>query len=164
MIVTMQEGILSRWFRDRQLAMVIGILLCIARLTKFIAKLVCYPIVRATGSHAWPIHLATLFCALGVLTNLLYWYIMCRNGWATATGKEIAQPKHKYRNHFHRNSEPSSRDGLEQGSMATSVRRSSNKFKFSYKLFLYVPGTFWMIPWIQFIMSSVLSSFDDVAT
>ncbi|KAI7886498.1 MFS general substrate transporter [Lichtheimia hyalospora FSU 10163] len=176
MIVTMQEGILSRWFRDRELAIVIGILLCCARLTKWAAKMVCYPIVYSTGSHAWPLYVATILCGAGVVMNVIYWFVMVRNGWATLNGKEIAQPKHKYLNRFGRQNRavtpaPSRRmsssvmsqitDSVESTTRAESV---SSKFKFSYKLFLYVPGTFWMIPWIQLIMSSVLSSFDDVAT
>lgn len=176
MIVTMQEGILSRWFRDRELAIVIGVLLCCARLTKWAAKMVCYPIVYSTGSHAWPLYVATILCGAGVVMNVIYWFVMVRNGWATLNGKEIAQPKHKYLNRFGRQNRtitpaPSRRmsssimsqiaDTVGSTTRAESV---SSRFKFSYKLFLYVPGTFWMIPWIQLIMSSVLSSFDDVAT
>ncbi|KAI9490588.1 major facilitator superfamily domain-containing protein [Zychaea mexicana] len=172
MIVTMQEGILSRWFRDRELAIVIGILLCVARLTKWAAKMVCYPIVYSSGSHSWPIHVATIFCAAGVLMNVLYWMVMWHNGWATLTGREIAQPKHKYRNHFNNSNTvtpvPSRRLSVISQAAATmntnTRRRKPSGFQFSYKLFLYVPGTFWMIPWIQLIMSSVLSSFDDIAT
>lgn len=159
------QGILSRWFRDRELAIVLGLLLCVARLTKWAAKMVCYPVVNATGSHSWPIHIATFFCAAGVLMNGVYWIVMCYNGWATATGKEIAQPKHKYRNHFghhhhHQNSASDNRRSL----FSTASGARPSKFKFSFRLFLYVPGTFWMVPWIQLIMSSVLSSFEDIAT
>ncbi|KAG0191676.1 hypothetical protein DFQ28_011276 [Apophysomyces sp. BC1034] len=143
MIVTMQEGILSRWFRDKQLAIVIGILLCIARLTKWVAKMVCYPIVNRIGSHTWPIHIATIFCALGVLTNAIYWLMMYQKGWATLAGREMAHPKANYRNQFQQEQKP---------------------FKWSARLFLHVPATFWMVPWTQLIMSSVFSSFDDIAT
>lgn len=167
---------MSRWFRDRELAIVIGVLLCCARLTKWAAKMVCYPIVYSTGSHAWPLYVATILCGAGVVMNVIYWFVMVRNGWATLNGKEIAQPKHKYLNRFGRQNRtitpaPSRRmsssimsqiaDTVGSTTRAESV---SSRFKFSYKLFLYVPGTFWMIPWIQLIMSSVLSSFDDVAT
>ncbi|KAG2224909.1 hypothetical protein INT45_010858 [Circinella minor] len=170
MIVTMQEGILSRWFRDRELAIVIGILLCVARLTKWAAKMVCYPIVYSSGSHSWPIHVATIFCGAGVAMNMVYWGVMWHNGWATLAGREIAQPKHKYRNHFNTSNivtpVPSRRLSVvsQADATVTTRQRKSSRFQFSYKLFLYLPGTFWMIPWIQLIMSSVLSSFDDIAT
>ncbi|KAI8380992.1 major facilitator superfamily domain-containing protein [Radiomyces spectabilis] len=152
MIVTMQEGILSRWFRDRQLAIVIGILLCIARLTKWAAKMVCYPIISATGSDVLPIHVATMLCASGVVMNAVYWMIMYKNGWATVTGKEIVQVKAKYRNQFKRTEKDNSSSII------------TNSFRWSASLFLYIPATFWMVPWVQLIMSSVLSSFDDIAT
>lgn len=139
----MHAGILSRWFRDRQLAIVIGILLCIARLTKWVAKMVCYPIVNGTGSYTWPIHIATIFCAFGVVTNIVYWLLMYRNGWATLSGREMNQPKSGYKNQFH---------------------QEEKKFKWSARLFLHLPATFWMVPWTQLIMSSVFSSFDDIAT
>ncbi|KAI8146860.1 major facilitator superfamily domain-containing protein [Fennellomyces sp. T-0311] len=137
MIVTMQEGVLSRWFRDRELAIVIGIVLCVARLTKWAAKMVCYPIVYSSGSHSWPIHVATIFCAAGVVMNVVYWMVIRRLSVLSQAG----------------------------ATMTTATRRGKSfRFKFSWKLFLYIPGTFWMIPWIQLIMSSVLSSFDDIAT
>ncbi|KAI8377403.1 major facilitator superfamily domain-containing protein [Radiomyces spectabilis] len=153
MIVTMQEAIVSRWFRDRQLAVVVGIMLCIARLTKWAAKMVCYPIIDATGSNAWPIIIANILCAVGVLMNIVYWAIMYHHGGATMLGKEIQVP-----GSFHANDLKLHRDQVP----STSSHKPS--FRWSSVLFLYVPGIFWMVPWVQLIMSSVLSSFDDVAT
>ncbi|KAI9317912.1 major facilitator superfamily domain-containing protein [Dichotomocladium elegans] len=175
MIVTMQEGILSRWFRDKELTIVIGVLLSVARLTKWAAKMVCYPIVYATDSHSWPIYIATLLCASGVLMNGVYWAVMVKKGWATLNGREISQPKHKYKNRLGRqsigvaplaSSRRLSSSVISQiaGSTSTPTGHAGARFRFSCNLFLYVPGTFWMIPWIQLIMSSVLSSFDDIAT
>ncbi|OAC98756.1 hypothetical protein MUCCIDRAFT_167193 [Mucor lusitanicus CBS 277.49] len=100
MIVTMQEGILSRWFRDKELAVVIGIMLCVARLTKWAAKMVAYPILNATGSHSWPIHVATIFCASGFFINMVYWTVMWRKGLATIWGKEIVRFEGSYKNEF----------------------------------------------------------------
>ncbi|KAG0176763.1 hypothetical protein DFQ29_005669 [Apophysomyces sp. BC1021] len=142
MIVTTQEGILSRWFRDSEIAIIIGVMLCCSRLTKFIAKLTCYPIAHATGSTNTPIYIATLLCALAVAMNGVYWIAMYRSGRATATGKELAQPK----NHTHHFSGPSS------------------TFRWTPKVLLYLPALFWMVPWMQLVMSSVLSSFNDIAT
>lgn len=147
MIVTMQEGIISRWFRDKELAIVIGIMLAVARLTKFVAKLVTYPILNATGSHAWPIHIATIFCAVGVVINACYAVLMWRKGLATLSGKEVAVQR-EYENE------------LEQQTQTPKGKL----FRWSPRVLLYIPSSFWMIPWIQFTMSSVLSSFDDVAT
>ncbi|KAF7724541.1 hypothetical protein EC973_000918 [Apophysomyces ossiformis] len=141
MIVTTQEGILAQWFRDSEIAIIIGVMLCIARLTKFIAKLVCYPIVHATGSSNSPIYIATLLCAVAVAMNGLYWLVMYRAGRATATGKELGSRK-----------------------TLRSVSVSEETFRWTPKLLLYLPALFWMVPWMQLIMSSILSSFDDIAT
>ncbi|KAL0135358.1 major facilitator superfamily domain-containing protein [Mucor lusitanicus] len=179
MIVTMQEGILSRWFRDKELAVVIGIMLCVARLTKWAAKMVAYPILNATGSHSWPIHVATIFCASGFFINMVYWTVMWRKGLATIWGKEIVRFEGSYKNEFnaqqckdskeqdekkvYHHNEQISNDDLSSHPPQTAHNKARS-FKWSYSILLYIPSTFWMIPWIQFIMSSVMSSFDDVAT
>lgn len=191
MIVTMQEGrvyiyfllgnipftnniigILSRWFRDRQIAIIIGIHLCVARLTKFIAKLVCYPIVTSSGSSSTPLYVAMLLCGMGVVTNGIYWIVMVRNGWATSNGKEIAQPKQKYENRSVMGSmavvnsqhQPYNSDVISQVTGTRTAAANCLKSKYSLKLLLLLPSTFWMVPWMQLIFSSVLSSFEDVAT
>ncbi|CDH61573.1 major facilitator superfamily transporter [Lichtheimia corymbifera JMRC:FSU:9682] len=172
MIVTMQEGILSRWFRDRQIAIIIGVHLCVARLTKFIAKLVCYPIVTSSGSSSTPLYVAMLLCAMGVITNGIYWIVMVRNGWATSNGKEIAQPKQKYENRsvmgsmavVNSHHQPYNSDVISQVTGTRAAAANRLKSKYSLKLLLFLPSTFWMVPWMQLIFSSVLSSFEDVAT
>ncbi|KAI9487225.1 MAG: major facilitator superfamily domain-containing protein [Benjaminiella poitrasii] len=142
MIVTFQEAILSRWFRDRQLAIIVGIMLSVARLTKFIAKLVCYPIANYAGTFTRPITVAMVLCALSVLANILYWLTMVKLGFATLSGRE----KNQLSTEYHMND------------------KSVKKFEFRYSMLLYLPSIFWMVPWLQITMSSVLSSFDDVAT
>lgn len=178
MIVTMQEGILSRWFRDKELAIVIGIMLCVARLTKWVAKMVAYPIINSTGSTDWPIHIATIFCAAGAVINAIYWIVMWRKGLATITGKEIIQYRGSYKNDFEhqhqsnitekKSATPTINDNISgyEHSFISSFQLHQQKktFKWSYSILLYLPKTFWMIPLIQLTMSSVLSSFDDVAT
>ncbi|KAG2207541.1 hypothetical protein INT47_004291 [Mucor saturninus] len=171
MIVTMQEGILSRWFRDKELAIIIGIILCAARLTKWAAKMVAYPIVNATGSHAFPIHVATIFCGGGLLINLLYWVVMWHKGLCSVSGKEITQYRGTYKNEFKQLDKPKEvhqRDDNSsyESSFISSFRQQqqSRNFKWTYPILFYIPKMFWMIPLIQLTMSSVLSSFDDVAT
>jgi MFS family permease len=186
MIVTMQEGILSRWFRDKEVAIVIGIMLCTARLTKWVAKMITYPILNSTGSHAWPIHVATIFCAAGAVMNSLYWIVMWRKGLATVSGKEKVQYQGSYTNDFerqqHQDISKEEKSQQQDNSTAAAAENSSTlnyessiissfqqyqqkrSFKWSYSILLYLPKTFWMIPLIQLTMSSVLSSFDDIAT
>lgn len=147
-IVTFQEAVLSRWFRNKQLAIVVGSMLSIARLTKFVAKLICYPLVNLAGTFTRPITVALALCGLSVLANLIYWVAMVKGGLATLSGREINR----------------------SGSITTVEYAADGKkveperFKFKYSLLLYLQGIFWMVPWLQITMSSVLSSFDDIAT
>jgi hypothetical protein len=170
MIVTMQEGILSRWFRDKELAVIIGIMVCIARLTKWAAKMVSYPILNATGGYEYPIHVATIFCAIGAIINAIYWIVMWKKGLATLSGKEIVQYQGTYKNDFSNNNNQLEDDEKANNinddlSFHTNASRPPQKsFKWSNSVLLFIPSTFWMVPWIQLTMSSVLSSFDDVAT
>lgn len=130
-IVTFQESILSRWFRNKQLTIIVGLMLSMARLTKFIAKLVCYPLVDYANDFTRPIVVALVLCAISIVVNGVYWVTMVKSGLASPSGKEL------YAN-----------------------RRSNKKFS----LFLYLPAIFWMVPWLQLTLSSVLSSFDDIST
>ncbi|KAI8076784.1 major facilitator superfamily domain-containing protein [Halteromyces radiatus] len=159
MIVTMQEAILSKWFRNQQLAIVIGVILSLARLVKWLAKMICYPIVNATDDANAPIYIATMICAVGFAMNGVYWYIMCHYGWATSSGKELSSPNQNIRpNNDDDNQHPF--DHLKH----TSSLSPMTTIRWIYRWLFFLPSIFWMIPWIQFIMSSVLSSFDDIAT
>ncbi|KAL7318695.1 hypothetical protein PS15m_001907 [Mucor circinelloides] len=149
-IVTFQEAILSRWFRDKQLAIVVGSMLSMARLTKFVAKLICYPLVDLAGTFTRPITVAMILCGLSVLANLLYWAAMYKGGFATLSGRETSRPGSSRAVAY--NADGNKRD------------TANKRFQFRYGLLLHLQGIFWMVPWMQITMSSVLSSFDDVAT
>ncbi|SAM07564.1 hypothetical protein [Absidia glauca] len=163
MIVTMQEAIVSKWFRNQQLAIVIGLVLSLARLVKWVAKMVCYPIVNATENTNMPIFIATLICALGFAMNGIYWYIMYRFGWATGSGKELNSPANPNSRFYQQQQQQQKNVGDEMmaGHASSSPMHS---IRWILQWLPYLPATFWMIPWLQFVMSSVLSSFDDVAT
>jgi hypothetical protein len=144
-IVTFQEAVLSRWFRHKQLSIVVGCMLSMARLTKFVAKLTCYPLVNASGTFQRPITVAVIFCGISILANVTYWLAMWKAGYATVTGRELSKPGSSY--------------GIE-----IKNAKHGTAFRFSYSVLLYLPGIFWMVPWMQLTMSSVLSSFEDIAT
>ncbi|KAI9027348.1 major facilitator superfamily domain-containing protein [Phycomyces nitens] len=176
MIVTMQEAILSRWFRDHQLSIIVGVLLSVARLTKWAAKMVSYPIIQATGSKNWPIYIATLFCGLGVVMNIIYWFGLYKYGYCTASGRELkmnnkvhaVHPKSLQEPQYpHNTSIPSNLPRSRHDSRTSSIlsqHLNSKTLTWTISLIFYIPGIFWMVPWVQLIMSSVLSSFSDIAT
>jgi MFS family permease len=158
-IVTFQEAILSRWFRDKQLAIVVGLMLCVARLAKFVAKLICYPLVNAAGTFTEPIYVAMVLCGVSVVTNFIYGLAMWKAGYATIFGKELSQPNSGYHIEF-------VSAVVEDDEETKKGKRHQQKkgFQFKYSMLLYLPSIFWMIPWLQISMSSVLSSFDDIST
>jgi hypothetical protein len=169
----MQEAIVSKWFRNQQLAIVIGMVLCLARLVKWLAKMICYPIVNASGSTNTPIFIATITCALGFAMNGVYWYLMCRHGWATRSGKELSAPggnaiRIPQLAPPQEQQKQNSNDNDDESIFGHMKKAPSLSFMTSVRWILrwlpYLPSTFWMIPWIQFVMSSALSSFDDIAT
>ncbi|ORX59387.1 MFS general substrate transporter [Hesseltinella vesiculosa] len=143
MIVTMQEAIISKWFRNQQLSIVLGVTLAWSRLVQWVAKMICYPIIRSTANPHAPIFIATMICAVGFLTNGVYWYLMYRCGSITGTGQVILVDQHRPLPVY--------------TSMWTMMR-------WVFRWIVYLPSIFWMVPWLQLVMSSVLSSFDDVAT
>ncbi|KAI8888841.1 MFS general substrate transporter, partial [Backusella circina FSU 941] len=143
-------AVLSRWFRHKQLSIVVGLMLSMARLTKFVAKLTCYPLVDAAGTFNRPITVAVIFCAISILANVFYWIAMWKAGYATLSGRELSKPSSSY--------------GIKIRDVTGTDDRSRLPFRFSYSVLLYLPGLFWMVPWLQLTMSSVLSSFEDVAT
>ncbi|KAL9539581.1 hypothetical protein MBANPS3_010181 [Mucor bainieri] len=159
-IVTFQEAILSRWFRDKQLAIVVGSMLSMARLTKFVAKMICYPLVDLAGTFTRPITVAMILCGLSVLANVLYWAAMYKGGFATLSGREISRPGSSQ----HASVIVYDANGNKKQPDTTTTNNNNKRFQFSYGLLLYLQGIFWMVPWLQITMSSVLSSFDDVAT
>ncbi|CAO3633969.1 unnamed protein product [Cunninghamella blakesleeana] len=165
MITTMQEAILAKWFRNQQLAIVIGIKLCSSRLTQWLGRMVCYPIVYSTGNANAPIYISAFICVLSFITNIIYWWMMCRQGLATFSGKEIypTSTTNQYSlSHHHDHHEENNDQLLQKAPSFFSVLMKSIRWIIHW--IFYLPPTFWMIPWIQFIMSSCLSSFDDVAT
>ncbi|OAD78168.1 hypothetical protein PHYBLDRAFT_140272 [Phycomyces blakesleeanus NRRL 1555(-)] len=177
MIVTMQEAILSRWFRDQQLSIIVGLMLSVARLTKWAAKMVSYPIIEATGSKNWPIYIATGFCGLGVVMNSIYWFALYKYGYATASGRELQlhskvhaiHPEPLEKDEYSRSLSvpsnlPHSRHNSHTSSILSQHIVNSKNLKWTASLIFYIPGIFWMVPWVQLVMSSVLSSFSDIAT
>lgn len=72
LIVTMQESLLSKWFRTQSLAIAIGLQLSISRLATFLGTLVANPVADATGDWVWAFWLALIICAFSVVMNLVY--------------------------------------------------------------------------------------------
>ncbi|KAJ8654388.1 hypothetical protein O0I10_009956 [Lichtheimia ornata] len=72
LIVTMQESLLSKWFRTKYLAFAIGMQLSISRLSTFLGTLVSNPIAIRMNDWVWAFWLALTLCAFSIIMNIIY--------------------------------------------------------------------------------------------
>lgn len=72
LIVTMQESLLSKWFRTQSLAIAIGLQLSISRLASFLGTIASNPVAQDTGDWVWPFWLALILCGFSMVMNIIY--------------------------------------------------------------------------------------------
>ncbi|KAG2231589.1 major facilitator superfamily domain-containing protein [Thamnidium elegans] len=140
LIVTMQESILSKWFRTQNLSIAIGLQLSISRLATFLGTLVANPIAERTGDWVWSLWLSFIICCFSIIMNFIYALVVRHlrkptgnaNGIAIISKEEIK--KVKARKAFHWNS------------------------------VLKFPAIYWHILLIEFIFAAVWSSFQTIST
>lgn len=96
LIVTMQESLLSKWFRTQHLSFAIGLQLSISRLSSFLGTLVSNPIAQATNDWVWPFWLSLFFCAFSILMNIVYAGVVRHlRGTVSLTKSEVKALKQK---------------------------------------------------------------------
>lgn len=129
-----QEAILSKWFRDKNLSFVIGLKLSVTRLVQFIGNIACQPLIASAGNWAWGFYMSMILCTVSLTINVVFAYMMWRLGYVTATGKQVIK------------------DDPDE----------SRRIRWSAPLFF--PLVYWVAPWLQLTISSVWSSFEDQST
>ncbi|CAO3585571.1 unnamed protein product [Absidia cylindrospora] len=96
LIVTMQESLLSKWFRTQHLAFAIGLQLSISRLSSFLGTLVSNPIYVATNDWVWPFWLSLFFCVFSIVMNVVYACVVKHlRGSVSLTKAEVSALKQK---------------------------------------------------------------------
>ncbi|KAI8098335.1 major facilitator superfamily domain-containing protein [Gilbertella persicaria] len=96
LIVTMQESLLSKWFRTRHLSIAIGLQLSISRLSTFLGTLVANSVAKASGDWVWSFWLSFILCCFSIAMNLIYALVVrYLQGQATLTAKEKETLKRK---------------------------------------------------------------------
>ncbi|KAF7724031.1 hypothetical protein EC973_001438 [Apophysomyces ossiformis] len=95
LIVTMQESLLSKWFRTQHLSLAIGMQLSISRLATFLGTLVANPIADATQDWVWPFWLSFIICGFSIGMNLIYALIVKRLRGNVVTKEELMKLKAK---------------------------------------------------------------------
>ncbi|CDS11224.1 hypothetical protein LRAMOSA03487 [Lichtheimia ramosa] len=72
LIVTMQESLLSKWFRTQSLSIAIGIQLSVSQLASFLGTLAANPLAARTGNWVWPFWLSLILCGFSMIMNIVY--------------------------------------------------------------------------------------------
>ena len=96
LIVTMQESVLSKWFRTQSLSIAIGMQLSISRLSTFLGTLSANPVAESTGDWAWSFWLAFILCGFSISMNVIYAIVVRHlEGANVVTEKDVARLKKK---------------------------------------------------------------------
>ncbi|KAG2177379.1 hypothetical protein INT44_007890 [Umbelopsis vinacea] len=95
LIVTMQESLLSKWFRTQHLSIAIGLQLSISRLATFLGTIAASAIVSGTGDWVWSFWLSFIICAFSIVMNVVYALVVKRLRGAVVTKREIIELKAK---------------------------------------------------------------------
>ena len=139
LIVTMQESILSKWFRTQNLSIAIGLQLSISRLATFLGTLVANPIAVKTGDYVWAFWLSFIICVFSILMNVIYAFVV----------------RHLRRTH-----------GSSGGAIMSQqeVKKVKARKAFHWRSLLKFPTIYWHILLIEFIFAAVWSSFQTIST
>ncbi|KAI9254121.1 major facilitator superfamily domain-containing protein [Helicostylum pulchrum] len=140
LIVTMQESILSKWFRTQNLSIAIGLQLSISRLATFLGTLVANPIAERTGDWVWSLWLSFIICCFSILMNLIYALIVRHLRKPTGNTNGIAIISKE------------------------EVKKVKARKAFHWKSVLKFPAIYWNILLIEFIFAAVWSSFQTIST
>ncbi|KAL7320553.1 hypothetical protein PS15m_000432 [Mucor circinelloides] len=146
LIVTMQESILSKWFRTQHLSIAIGLQLSISRLATFLGTLVANPIAERTGDWVWAFWLSFIICVFSILMNLVYALVV----------------RHLRRKAIKENKEAIAASGLTLSKQ--EIQKVKRRKAFHWRSVLKFPIFFWHILLIEFIFAAVWSSFQTIST
>ncbi|EIE84158.1 hypothetical protein G6F46_001974 [Rhizopus delemar] len=134
LIVTMQESILSKWFRTQHLAIAIGLQLSISRLATFLGTLVANPIAVRTGDWVWAFWLSFILCCFSIVMNVIYAFVV--------------------RHLRHQGGVLSTQD----------LQKLKSRKQFDWRGVLKFPLIYWQILLIEFLYAAVWSSFQTIST
>ncbi|KAG2171551.1 hypothetical protein INT43_008277 [Umbelopsis isabellina] len=95
LIVTMQESLLSKWFRTQHLSIAIGLQLSISRLATFLGTIAAGAIVHDTGNWVWSFWLSFIICAFSVFMNVIYALVVRHLRGQVVTKREVMELKAK---------------------------------------------------------------------
>ncbi|PHZ10137.1 MFS general substrate transporter [Rhizopus microsporus ATCC 52813] len=169
LIVTMQESLLSKWFRTKHLSIAIGLQLSISRLSTFLGTLVANPVASATGDWVWAFWLSFILCGFSIIMNLIYALVVRHlRGQVTLTKEELLAGYKASASQV----VPISRVvDIELGETketkspsGTETESDADLKTFKWRSIFKFPTIFWHIILIEFIYAAVWSSFQTIST
>ncbi|GAB5590722.1 hypothetical protein Unana1_05622 [Umbelopsis nana] len=95
LIVTMQESLLSKWFRTQHLSIAIGLQLSISRLATFLGTIAAGSIVADTNDWVWSFWLSFIICGFSIIMNIIYALVIKRLRGAVVTKRDLVELKAK---------------------------------------------------------------------
>jgi MFS family permease len=95
LIVTMQESLLSKWFRTQHLSIAIGLQLSISRLATFLGTIAAGSIVADTNDWVWSFWLSFIICGFSIAMNIVYALVVKRLRGAVVTKRDLMELKSK---------------------------------------------------------------------
>lgn len=95
LIVTMQESLLSKWFRTQHLSIAIGLQLSISRLATFLGTIAAGSIVEDTNDWVWSFWLSFIICGFSIAMNIVYALVVKRLRGAVVTKRDLMELKSK---------------------------------------------------------------------
>ncbi|KAI9479564.1 major facilitator superfamily domain-containing protein [Zychaea mexicana] len=75
-VVIVQETILSQWFKGRNLAGVVALMMTTSRLASFLAQATVVPIANFTGWYGYGFWFSAILCVFSLVINLVYIMLM----------------------------------------------------------------------------------------
>lgn len=138
---TVQSKIIAEWFVGKQLALVMGLYLSVARLGTFTGQITTIPVGNASGWWGWGLWVPVFFCLACTFMSIAY-LIMTLH---------IESRRKVYRTQRKRSN-----------SLSSGSTRRYHPFKWA--AIFHLPGIFWLLCCVEYIQAGLLTSFIGTAT
>ncbi|KAI8868423.1 MFS general substrate transporter [Ramicandelaber brevisporus] len=154
-VVTVQEVILSHWFRGTGLGTVIGLQIAVSKFAQWLAQTTVLPIRDATGHYANSFWVASGLCGVSLVLVLIYLAVLRRatryaaiHNNDTNNGAAVAESKVN-----------GSSDDEDDDEHDRKPKSTFQAFKKAISNISRIPDAYWIIPFNNFALGSVWTPF-----
>ncbi|CAO3702432.1 unnamed protein product [Rhizopus stolonifer] len=136
LIIAIQQSLITKWFRSKNLAVAVGVQLSISRLCMFLGTLVANPIAARTGDWVWSFWLSLIICGFSLIMNMIYILVV---------------------HHLLK--------GAQNGILSKDdLKKLKQKKKFDWRTVIKFPLIVWQVLLIEFLFASSWASFQTIST